>query len=146
MRRFFYKQYRFSRVLPSRCLPNAENLLYSLNTPTTMATQKAGTLITTTIETLDNGIENAKLKDGASLITEWLFLVKKGEATRSIADDLQELHNQLGEKEPDKKRLAQLVKKLGDETAKAARQADDTLQGSLKDLGESLKDFAKELK
>ena len=53
----------------------------------------------------------------------------------------------MGEKTPDAKKIAQLVKKLGDETAKAAKKADDDdIQDSLKDLAESLKEFAKELK
>lgn len=111
-----------------------------------MATKKANTLITSTIETLDNGIESVKPKDGASLIREWLTIVKKDESASSMAAELEELHDQLGEKEPDKKKIAQLVKKLGDETTRAARKADTEYQLSLKDLGESLKDFAKELK
>jgi len=111
-----------------------------------MATKKANTLITSTIETLDNGIDSVQPKDGASLIQEWIALVKKEETASGVADELQELHDQLGEPEPDKKKIAQLVKKLGDETAKVARKADQAYQDSLKDLGESLKDFAKELK
>ncbi len=111
-----------------------------------MATRKAETLITSTIETLDNGIDQTKPKDGASLIKDWITVVKKDESASSIADQLQELHDQLGVKEPDKKKIAQLVKKLGDETTKAAKNADDHYQDSLKDLGESLKEFAKELK
>lgn len=111
-----------------------------------MATKKAETLITSTIETLDNGIDSAKPKDGTSLIAEWLSIVKEDESVGGIASDLQELHDQLGATSPDKKKVAQLVKKLGDETAKVAKKADDKYQGDLKDLGESLKEFAKELK
>ncbi|ARK10344.1 hypothetical protein A6C57_08385 [Fibrella sp. ES10-3-2-2] len=111
-----------------------------------MATRKADTLIASTIETLDNGVDSTKPKDGASLIEAWLAIVQKEEAAGSITNELQELYEQLGEQEPDKKKIAQLVKKLGDETAKAARKVNDELQVSLKDLGESLKDFAKELK
>ena len=111
-----------------------------------MATSKAGSLITSTIETLDNGVDSAKPRDGASLIEDWLAIVKKDESTSGIADDLQQLHDQLGGKEFDNKEIAQLIKKLGDETAKAAKQANSSYQLPLKDLGESLKDFAKELK
>ena len=112
-----------------------------------MATKKAESLITSTIEALDNGVDTVKPKDGATLIKDWIAVVKKDEDAGSIADDLQELHDQLGEKSPDVKKIAQLVKKLGDETAKAAKKADDDdIQDSLKDLAESLKDFAKELK
>ena len=111
-----------------------------------MATKKAESLITSTIEALDNGAESAKPKDGASLIKDWIAVVKKDESASGIADELQELHDQLGEKEPDAKKIAQLVKKLGDETAKAAKKADEEYQDSLKDLAESLKEFAKELK
>lgn len=111
-----------------------------------MATSKARSLITSTIETLDNGVDSAKPRDGASLINEWLAVVRKDESTNGIADELQQLLDQLGEKEFDKKKIAQLVRKLGEETAKAARKANDAYQVPLKDLGESLKDFAKELK
>lgn len=111
-----------------------------------MATKNAETLITSTIEALDNGAEGVKPKDGATLIKEWIAIVKKDESASGIADELQELHDQLGEKDPDAKKIAQLVKKLGDETAKAAKKADDEFQNSLKDLAESLKEFAKELK
>ncbi len=111
-----------------------------------MATKKAETLITSTIEALDNGATSVKPKDGATLIKDWIAVVKQDETANAIADDLQELHDQLGEKAPDSKKIAQLVKKLGDETAKAAKKADDTYQDSLKDLAESLKEFAKELK
>ena len=112
-----------------------------------MATKKAESLITSTIETLDNGVDSVKPKDGATLIKDWIAVVKKDETASGIADELQELHDQLGEKAPDAKKIAQLVKKLGDETAKAAKKADDDdLQDSLKDLADSLKEFAKELK
>lgn len=111
-----------------------------------MATKKANTLITSTIETLDNGLGSVSPTDGASLIQEWIALVKKEETASGVADELQNLYDQLGGQEPDKKKIAQLVKKLGDETAKAAKKADEPYQHSLKDLGESLKDFAKELK
>ncbi|MBO0950268.1 hypothetical protein [Fibrella forsythiae] len=111
-----------------------------------MAPKKANTLITSTIETLDNGLDSVNPTDGASLIEEWIALVKKEETASGVADELQELHNQLGGQSPDKKKIAQLVKKLGDETTKAAKKADQAYQDSLKDLGESLKDFAKELK
>jgi Glu-tRNA(Gln) amidotransferase subunit E-like FAD-binding protein len=111
-----------------------------------MATSKAGSLITSTIETLDNGVDSAKPRDGASLIEEWLAIVKKDESTSGIANDLEQLYDQLSEKEFDKKKIAQLIKKLGDETAKAAKQVNGSYQLPLKDLGESLKDFAKELK
>ena len=111
-----------------------------------MATKKAETLITSTIETLDNGVDSTKPKDGVSLIEEWIAIVKNDQSANGIADELQGLQDQLGEKEFDRKKIAQLVKKLGDETIKVARKADDTYQNSLKDLGESLKDFAKELK
>ena len=128
-------------------LPMFGETVYSHKTVTKMATKKAETLITTTIETLDNGAEGVKPKDGASLIKDWIALVKKDENASGIADELQELHDELGEKEPDTKKLAQLIKKLGDETTKAAKKADDDeLQSSLKDLSDSLKDFAKELK
>ncbi|WP_375443405.1 hypothetical protein [uncultured Fibrella sp.] len=111
-----------------------------------MATKKAETLLTSTIETLDNGVDSTKPKDGVSLLKEWIAFVKKDESASGIADELQTLHDQLSEKEIDKKKIAQLMKKLGDETAKVAKKADDGYQLSLKDLGESLKDFAKELK
>ncbi|HEX9956582.1 MAG TPA: hypothetical protein VGA96_04985 [Fibrella sp.] len=111
-----------------------------------MATKKAVTLITSTIVTLDNGIDSAKPKDGLTLINEWIDVVKTDESVGSVADELQELYDRLSQQQPDKKRIAQLIKKLGDETAKAARKADNQYQGSLRDLGESLKDFANELK
>jgi hypothetical protein len=111
-----------------------------------MATSKANSLITTTIETLDNGVDSANPRDGASLINEWLAVVKKEESTSGIADELQQLHDQLNDKVFDKKKIVQLIKKLGEETAKAAKKASDAYQLPLKDLGESLKDFAKELK
>jgi histone H3/H4 len=111
-----------------------------------MATKKANTLFETTIETLDNGADAAKPKDGLGLIKDWLTIVNKEEAATHIADELQQLHDLLGEKEPELKKIATLVKKLGDETAKVAKKADEAYQNSLKDLSEALKDFAKELK
>ncbi len=110
-----------------------------------MATSKARSLITSTIVTLDNGIDSAKPRDGISLINEWLAVVRKDESTSGIADKLQHLHDQLTEQRLDKKKIAQLVRKLGEETAKAAKKASDAYQLPLKDLGESLKDFAREL-
>ena len=143
---FFYKHYRFTRVL-SHVLPQSGELGYSHTTFSKMTTKKAETLITSTIETLDNGAEGVKPKDGASLIKDWIAIVKTDETASGIADDVQELHDELGEKDPDIKKLAQLIKKLGEETTRAAKKADDEeLQSSLKDLSDSLKDFAKELK
>lgn len=111
-----------------------------------MATRKAETLFVSTIDALSGSADNAKPKDGATLLTDWIALVKKEELTGGIADDLQELHEELGKKEPDAKKIARLMKKLGDETTKAAKNADKESQDSLKDLAESLKTFAKELK
>ncbi|MEZ0540715.1 hypothetical protein [Fibrella arboris] len=111
-----------------------------------MAAKQAETLITSTIETLDNGVDRVEPKDGASLIKDWITVVKQDESTSDLANDLQVLHDQLSDKEPDRKKIAQLVKKLGNETAQAAKKAERDLQDYLKDLGESLKDFANELK
>lgn len=112
-----------------------------------MATKKAETLITSTIEALDGGAENVKPKDGASLIKDWITTLRKDDNTTDFADQLQELHDQLGEKEPDGKKIQSALKKLADGTAKAAKDADDDdLKNSLKDLADSLKEFSKDLK
>ena len=111
-----------------------------------MATKKADSQITSTIEALSKGADSVKPKDGATLIKDWITLVNKDDDAKVVADDLQELHDQLGEKQPDGKKIAQLVKKLGDETAKVAKKADEAHQDSLKELADSLHSFAKELK
>ena len=112
-----------------------------------MATKKAETLITSTIEALEGGADSVKPKDGASLIKDWITTLKKDDDTSEVADQLQELHDQLGEKEPDGKKIQSVLKKLADGTAKAAKSAeDDNLKDSLKDLADSLKEFSKDLK
>lgn len=112
-----------------------------------MATQKAEKLISSTIEALEGGAGSVKPKDGASLIKDWIATLKKDEETSDFADQLQELHDELGEKEPDGKKIHASLKKLADGTAKAAKDADDDdLKNSLKDLADSLKEFGKDLK
>lgn len=112
-----------------------------------MATKKAEELVSETLEILDAGIDDAQPKDGAQIIKSWIMQVKKEESLSDIADNLQELHDQLGEKEIDAKKVSALLKKLGTETAKAAKTVEDNEQkDSLKDLAESLTEFSKELK
>jgi hypothetical protein len=112
-----------------------------------MATKTAAEFIKETLAALDGGIDSAKPKDGAQLIKGWITQVKKEESLSDVADNLQELHDCLGEKELDAKKISALLKKLGDETAKAAKTADsDDDQNSLKDLADALKEFSKELK
>ena len=112
-----------------------------------MATRKAEELVSETLEILDGGIEEAKPKDGAQIIKNWISQVKSEESLSDIADNLQELHDCLGEKEVDGKKISALLKKLGTETAKAAKTAeDDEQKNSLKDLAESLTEFSKEIK
>lgn len=110
-----------------------------------MATKKAEALITSTIEALDGGAENVKPKDGTSLIKDWITTLKQDDKTSDFADQLQELLDQLGEKDPDGKKIHAVLKKLADGTAKAAKDADGELKDSLKDLADSLKEFSKDL-
>ena len=63
-----------------------------------------------------------------------------------VADQLQDLHDELTGKEPDGKKISTLLKKLGDQTAKAAKDVEGDQQDSLKNLADSLKEFSKELK
>jgi hypothetical protein len=112
-----------------------------------MATKTATDLVSETLEILDTGIDDAQPKDGAHIIKSWITQVKKQESLSDIADNLQELHDCLGEKEVDGKKISALLKKLGTETAKAAKTVeDDEQKDSLKDLAESLTEFSKELK
>lgn len=110
-----------------------------------MAQAKADKLIDSTIEALDGGASSVKPKDGASLIKDWITALKKEESLSTVANELQDLHDELTGKEPDGKKISTLLKKLGDQTAKAAKDADDDQQDSLKSLAESLKEFSKEL-
>lgn len=111
-----------------------------------MAQKKADELIESTIETLEAGSDSVTPKDGASLIKDWLTTLKKDEAFSDVADNLEQLQEQLKEKEPDVKAVQSLLKKLSDQTAKAAKDADDDQQDSLKDLADTLKEFGKDLK
>lgn len=111
-----------------------------------MAQAKADKLIDSTIEALDGGADSVKPKDGASLIKDWISALKNEESLSTVADELQDLHDELTGKEPDPKKISTLLKKLGDQTAKAAKDVDGDQQDSLKNLAESLKEFSKELK
>ncbi len=111
-----------------------------------MAQAKADKLIESTIEALGGDAESVKPKDGASLVKDWIAALKKEESLSDIADQLQELHDELTGKELDAKKVSSLLKKLGDQTAKAAKDADEDHQDSLKDLADSLKEFSKALK
>ena len=111
-----------------------------------MAQTKADKLIDSTIEALDGGESSVTPEDGASLIKDWITALEKEESLSTVADELQELHDQLTGKEPDGKKIGMLLKKLGDQTAKAAKDVDGDQQESLKSLAESLKEFSKELK
>ena len=111
-----------------------------------MATKKAESLITSTIEALEGGADSVKPKDGASLIKDWITALKKDEETSDVADQLQDLHDQLGEKEPDGKKIHTILKHLADGTAKAAKSADGDLKESLTNLADTLKEFGKDIK
>ena len=111
-----------------------------------MAQAKADKLIDSTIEALDGGAGLVKPNDGASLIKDWITALKKEESLSGVADELQELHDELTGRDPDGKRISTLLKKLGDQTAKAAKDVEGDQQDSLKNLAESLKEFSKELK
>ena len=111
-----------------------------------MATKKAETLLASTTEALSGGVDSAKPKSGATLIHDWIAVVKKEDSLGTVADELQQLHDELGKKEPDAKKVAQLMTKLGHETTKAAKSAGDEYKASLKDLADSLGTFANELK
>ena len=112
-----------------------------------MVTKKAEELVSETLEILDGGIEETKPKDGAQIIKSWLAQVKSEESLSDIADNLQELHDQLGGKEVDAKKISALLKELGTDTAKAAKSVeDDEQKDALKNLAESLTEFSKELK
>jgi hypothetical protein len=111
-----------------------------------MATKKLDSLFESTVETLDGGLEAIKPKDGATLIKDWITALKKEEGTETVAGHLQELHDALGEKEPDAKAIHTAIKKLADETAKVAKTADEEHQDAIKDLADSLKEFNKEVK
>ena len=111
-----------------------------------MATHKAETLLTSTTEALKGGVDTAKPKSGATLIHDWLTLIKKEDAAGPVANDLQALHDELSHQEPDAKKVAQLLTKLGHETTKVAKTADKEYQSSLNELAHSLETFAKQLK
>ncbi|MBC7921583.1 MAG: hypothetical protein H7Z75_10910 [Ferruginibacter sp.] len=87
-----------------------------MNYITNMATKKAQTRLASTIEALNGGVDRAEPKGGATLIKDWIAPVEKHEPISGIANELRELRDQLGEKEPDTKKMGQLVKKPGDES------------------------------
>lgn len=111
-----------------------------------MANSKAESLTTSTIGALNDGVDKVKPADGAALLKDWITLLKGNAATSGVASDLQVLHDELTGSDPDGLKISEIMEKLGDQTAKAAQNADKESQSSLKDLADSLSKTAQGLK
>jgi len=82
---------------------------------------------TATENAFDKGIEKTSPKQGAKLAGEWVEELRKADFTgaKGLASELERLEKLLNEEEPDGKRVQDLLRKIGEDTAKAADRAED---------------------
>lgn len=95
--------------------------------------------LTTTVNHLKEGITSMGLAAARHSIESWQTELKtyEGAGFHTIVTDLGHLHDELGRDEIDGKKVGQLLTKLGKETVKVAKQADDK-SNVVEELGQLL--------
>ncbi len=89
-----------------------------------------------TIGALENSIEKESATGSSASITSWIKTLTEHKGLQTIVHDLEKLKEAIADK--DGKKIATLLKKLGDETVKAADKADGKESDSIKNLGKTL--------
>ncbi|MGF7217277.1 hypothetical protein GGR92_003450 [Spirosoma lacussanchae] len=110
-----------------------------------MVQEHSDKLIDVTIDFLDGNLNTALPADGASLTRDWITALKKEDGFDELITALQALQQELASESTQTSRVRELVKKLGELTARAMPEAADLYYSALTDLVRALTSFGQRL-
>lgn len=97
---------------------------------------------TATENAFEKGIETTSPAQGRKLVDDWQTELRKADfaGAKGIAGDLDRLSKALDDDQPDRGRIASILKELGEATTKAADRADDErVAEKVRALGDALR-------
>lgn len=97
--------------------------------------------IDSTIESIEEQVKKESLTGTSNSIGTWMKTLSEHKELKGIAGDLEKLKTAISDK--DGKKIVDLMNKLGEETTKAAEQAEGDASKSIKQLGKTLSSAAK---
>lgn len=82
---------------------------------------------------------------GADLIKDWISVLKHTDGAEAAAESLTDLYDELHNMEPDAGRVKDLLNRVAQQTDHLSRSSQSQYADQLKQLAQSLRDFATDL-
>jgi arginine deiminase len=111
---------------------------YKLNKMTTTETKQnsESAHLDASVEMIEQGVEKKSLTGASTAITKWITTLDKHKEFKGISGTLEKLKKAIADK--DGKKIVELMNSAGEETIKAAEEADSDDAKKIKMLGKCL--------